>query len=317
LVLCVGCQTAANPLFEFGHNSQSGSGGGSGGKAPPVAMLATGGSVGREMPLLPNDDHPDAAADVVPTPPTSTPDAAEETDLAPKAPFTGDVTKGLALYLPLDERPGTSVAPDASGKKSSAQLRSIDANAAWTVGATGQALALQGTSWNGWVDVSGASLASVISESFSVALWVFRPTAATTTETLVARTSLGAKGPLFALNLENGVLTVQLNSTAAYNFRLKANGTVPTGRWAHVAMTFDLPMQQVRLYVDGNAVGAGQYAQAVPLDNTSFMVGGLEQSNRSVSARFAGQIDEVLIYTRALAAKDVAGLASGVRPQIR
>jgi hypothetical protein len=315
VLICVGCQTAANPFYEAGRDRQGGgghaaepqrgSGGASGtGGARSPAAAGTGGSVGEASDALPAVDVAAGA------------DGALSADAIPALPFTGDVTKGLALYLPLDERPGTAVAADASGKKASAQLRSIDATAAWTVGAAGQALALQGTSWNGWVDVNGTALPSVLSGSFTVALWIRRPAAASNTaETLVSRTSLGAKGPLFALGLDAGVLNAQLNATAAYNLRLKANGTVPVDRWVHVAMTND--GQQVRLYVEGKAVGTGQYAQAVPLDTTSFMIGGLAQASGTVGLRFGGQIDEVLFYTRALTVNEIGGLASGAHPQTR
>src|SRR5688500_17429031 len=118
--------------------------------------------------------------------------------------MTAALGRGLTLYVPLDERPRTSVPVDASGKRPSAQLRSVDASAAWTEGAAGQGLALQGTSWNGHLDISGSSLASAISQQFSIALWVRRGESTSTSETLVSRHSLGARGPLFALALENG-----------------------------------------------------------------------------------------------------------------
>jgi hypothetical protein len=324
LLLSAGCQ-AANPLYGTSKVGEGGSGG-SGGKTTPPARVdggapqgsggndGTGGSGMMVMDPAPGDDagSPDVLVDDGGAGPA---DAGADSTPAPPA-MSAELAKGLALYLPLDERPGTSVAADASGKKASAQLRSIDAVSAWTTGAAGQALALRGTTWNGWVDVNGQALPSALSQSFSVAMWVRRETSdGTAMETLISRTAVGAKGPLFALSLDAGTLTAQLNSTAAYNLRLRANGTIPAQRWVHVAVTYDL--RQVRLYVDGNAVGAGQYAQAIPLDTTSFMIGGLEQSNRTVGARFAGQIDEVLLLTRVLTVNEVTALANGARPATR
>ena len=66
-------------------------------------------------------------------------------DAAPVVPsFKGDLTKGLTLYVPFDDRAGTSVARDASGKKSAVNLKSFDPNAGWKDGRFAGAAALEG-----------------------------------------------------------------------------------------------------------------------------------------------------------------------------
>jgi hypothetical protein len=50
---------------------------------------------------------------------------------------------------------------------------------------------------------------------------------------------------------------------------------------------------------------------------TTIMVGGAEQANGTVTARFTGKVDDVLVYTRALAQQDVQDLSAGSRPPVR
>jgi large repetitive protein len=235
-------------------------------------------------------------------------------DAAPPAStFKGDVTSELELYLRLDDGKGATLAHDASGQGAVAALHSINPQDGWMNGRLGGAVGLHGASWSGWIEAAGSNLTDAVSSAFTLAMWIWRSDA--TSGGLLSRRSLGARGYLFALTLENGALALQLNSTAAYNLHTRGNGTVPQGRWVHVAATFDL--QVATLYVDGVAVGAAPYLQPVPLDTTPYVVGGLEQQDASVSSLFSGGVDEVAVYSRALTAAQIAGLAGGAQPPNR
>jgi hypothetical protein len=236
-------------------------------------------------------------------------------DAAPSPPpvWKGDVTHNLVLYLPLDDGSGKSVLRDASGMQGVAALKSVDPVAGWTSGRFGQALALKGASWSGYINVTGTPLQQVAAEKFSVALWIWRTDA--TSGSLMSRRWSGTSGVLFNLALENGSLAMQLNSASGYNAHVVGNGAVPQGRWVHVAVTYDL--QFVRLYVDGMPVGAGPYQMAIPVDTTAIVIGGLEQSSGTVATKFTGMIDDLTMYSRALAALDVSDLATGARPPLK
>jgi hypothetical protein len=256
---------------------------------------------------------PDAGAAVMADagPAGGGPDAAPGAinDASVSVSYKGDLKRGLALYLPLDDPARSGVAEDASGKQSTAALKSIDATAAWGTGHFGGGLALKGPSWSGWVDVSGSTLASAVSQGFTVALWIWR---AGDAGTLVSRRSFGARGTIFAFNLENGALAADMNTAASYRFHVTTNSALPTGRWVHAAMTYDL--REVRLYVDGTPMGGAAYLQPLPLDTSSYMVGGLEQQDHTVTGKFPGQIDDVVLYTRVLTDDELSALAGGARP---
>jgi hypothetical protein len=317
LGLNAGCH-AANPdyglwdsHFGTGGSGLSGGGGtsgGFGGSAGALGPGASGGSAGATTPGTgPRTDGatPDLTDGAAPTRDATAPD-----DGAAPVDFTGDLKKGLTLYLPLDDN-GGAVAADASGKQCSASLKSVDATAAWIEGRIGKAVALagavsSGAAWSGWIDVSGAALTSAVSQSFTVGMWIWRKDLG---GTLFSR---GLKGALVSFALDGDTLLAQLNGAAAYKLSLRAGAPVPADKWVHVALTFDL--KQVRLYVGGVGVGAAAYQQAVSLDTSSFIVGGLAQSGGTVSGRFSGKIDEVVLYTRALSASEIGGLAGGARP---
>lgn len=320
--LGLGCH-APNP--DFGKTSMASAGeaggrrgsestgaptGGAGGAGGAASAEASGGTLGTQA--LPGAVEPDggvAGMDTMDGTPGGDGAAAVTADAMAAAPVkvNGDLKKGLTLYLPLDDVPGSGVAVDLSGKRASAALRSFgDAKAAWIEGRLGTALALRGTSWNGWLDVSGTSLTGAVSQTFSVGMWIWRTE---TGGTLFAR---GAKGALLNFGLEGANLSVQMNTAAAYKVSVHAGAPVPADRWVHVAMTFDL--KEVRLYVDGMIAGAAPYQQGIPLDTSSYTVGALPGSNGTVSARFTGKIDEVVLYTRALSDGELIGLAAGARP---
>jgi hypothetical protein len=272
-----------------------GGGGGSAGQGQGIAT-ANGGGPGADAAGpgdgAPGGGHADGSAAAV--------------EAAPKVLVNGDLKKGLTLYLPLEDQRGSGAAADLSGKGCSAALRSFDANAAWIMGRVGTALALQGSSWNGWLDVSGTALTGAISQSFTVGMWIWRTDQG---GTLFAR---GIKGALLTFGLDGANLTAQLNTAAAYKASVRAGVPVPAGDWHHVAMTFDL--KEVRLYLNGKIAGVAPYQQGIPLDTTSYVVGALPQANGTVSARFTGKIDEVVLYTRVLTADELQGLAAGAQP---
>lgn len=300
--------------------------GGSGGKpretAPRGTMLqADAGPLLQQAPMAAADADgpadPGASPDASTTAPAIDAGGVEDSGVAAPGradgsvavPFQGDLKKGLTLYLAMEDNAGTGVAADGSGKKSLATMKNLNATVASTSGRLGKALALRGDSWNGWLDVAGEALLRAVSQPFSIALWVWRTE---TGGTFVSRRTFGARGFLFTFGLEGSGLSAQLNTTAAYKFRLDSSVPVPAERWSHVAMTYDL--HEVRLYVDGLLVAAAPYQQAIPLDTTSYIVGGLEQQDRSVAARFPGKIDELVLYTRVLSAAELGALASGLRP---
>jgi len=85
----------------------------------------------------------------------------------------------------------------------------------------------------------------------------------------------------------------------------------PLGRWFHLAMVH--AAGQVTLFVDGAPVIRQPAEQAAPVvsDNPLTVGGGINGPDQEAATqRFAGVVDELLVYDRALADGEVRALAS-------
>ena len=232
-------------------------------------------------------------------------------DLGAPIAYGGDLSRGLILYLRLDDGPGTIVVKDGSGMGSIANLRSVDPVAGWSEGRFARAVALAGQSWNGWVEVASNAGLNALNTQLTFALWVWRDQSG---GVLISRRAVGPRGFVYELGFNGDALYGRMNTAAAYTVRV-TGPTVPKGQWVHVAMTFDL--KQVQLHVDGKPVGAAAYMQSLPLENSALVVGGAEQQDGSFASRFPGRIDELAVYTRVLSSADLAALAAGAQPPTR
>jgi hypothetical protein len=236
---------------------------------------------------------------------------APSVDLGAPITYGGDLSRGLILYLRLDDEPGTVVVKDGSGRGSIANLRSVDPIAGWSDGRFDRAVALAGQSWNGWVEVASNTGLNALNTQVTFALWVWRDQSG---GVLISRRAVGPKGFIYEFGFNGDNLYARLNTAAAYTVRV-TGPTVPRGRWVHVAMTFD--QKQLRLHVDGREVGAAPYEQPLPLENSAMVVGGAQQDNGSFASRFPGRIDELAVYTRVLSSADLTALAAGAQPPSR
>lgn len=93
-----------------------------------------------------------------------------------------------------------------------------------------------------------------------------------------------------------------------------ANTPMGMGRWHHLAMTFDGAF--IRIYIDG-AEAAVSESQASSINSGgSFVIGSVfgqtdaDDPNYRQTSHFAGAVDEVRVYSRALGADEVLTLAS-------
>jgi hypothetical protein len=89
---------------------------------------------------------------------------------------------------------------------------------------------------------------------------------------------------------------------------LQSNTALPLGTWVHVATTYDATAGTVRLYLNGVEdasleVGPGRLIDASLTDLLIGAIGTIDQF-------FAGLIDEVSIYSRALTAEDIAAIST-------
>lgn len=90
---------------------------------------------------------------------------------------------------------------------------------------------------------------------------------------------------------------------------------IGVGRWVHVAITYASGSQ--RIYVDGVALASGNQKGALDRDTAPFVIGGdVESGSFSLIPERAwrGYMDNVLLYSRALSANEVATLMKATTP---
>lgn len=202
---------------------------------------------------------------------------------------------GLVAAYAMDEGTGTTTTDWAGGG-----LNGAIAGATWTTqGKFGSALAFDGV--NDWVTVLDANTIDFTS-AMTLEAWVF-PTAngsGSWRNVLMKERPGGEVFNLYA-NADTNAPVVYVVRAALPDAPLDARGTsqLPLNTWTHLSVTFD--NTTLRLYVNG--VQAGTRAVAGPLLTSSgvLRIGG----NGVWGEFFAGRIDEVRLYNRALSATEI------------
>jgi glucose/arabinose dehydrogenase/PKD repeat protein len=198
---------------------------------------------------------------------------------------------GLVAAYGFNEGTGAAAA-DASGTANHGTVT----GATWTnAGRYGNALSFDGT--NDAVTVPDANSLD-LTTGMTLEAWV-RPTAAGGAwRTVIAKNA----GTTVAYNLY-GNRNTNVPALEIYNgTRLRAtNGTaqLPLNTWSHVAGTYD--GSTLRLYVNGTQVGTFATAGSILTSTGQLWIGG----NSVWSEWFAGLIDEVRVYSRALTAAEI------------
>lgn len=248
--------------------------------------------------ILPDAGAPEAAAvDVAPPPVTTVPPGL-------------DLTGGMAVFLALDEPDLSSIAHDSSGQKNVANLRGFaERHSVWVDGRFGGALALPGGTTGGWIEIDSAPILNAVASSFTIAAWMYRGAGQSDDGTILARHAGGTTGCLYCFDLKAGGLHLGINTGNGYFGDINADRPVPKGVWVHVAATFS--QGTARLYMDGEQVGTGAYGLGLAPDRTPVTVGAVQDAAGASGNRLGARLDDVLLYTRALAPKELAALAAG------
>jgi hypothetical protein len=220
---------------------------------------------------------------------------------------------GIKAYLRFDDAPQNQTWRDSSGNGNAATLHVADVQASWTDGRYDRGCRLAGGIGGGWLEMPAANSFNDIVHGLSISAWILRTPEDRGDGTVLARRSSSGSGQLYALDIVGDRLRIRLNTAGGYNANLSAGDPLPHGRWVHVAMTYDEHM--VRLFVDGLERASMPYGLGLPPEITPVMVGAAEPgTGGSPISRLAGTLDEVLLYGRALANRDVSALAARARP---
>ena len=192
-------------------------------------------------------------------------------DTAPAAVYAFSETSGVT-------------AVDSSGNDNDAALMDGPAR---TTGRFGRGLRLDGVDDAVQLPIT-QSLA--FSSAFTIEAWIAPTTFGR--ERSLWRTS----GAMLTLRADGTIVPVAVLSDEQVGF--VSSGTLPLDTWSHVAMTYDGSM--LRLYINGAEAGSraatGTLVPASPPE--AGILGG--------ASAFAGTIDELRLYRRALSASEIA-----------
>jgi hypothetical protein len=111
----------------------------------------------------------------------------------------------------------------------------------------------------------------------------------------------------FALWLNDGVLNGVICDTVSGGPVISYTMLPVSGRWYHLAYTYDGATLQQVLYVNGAAVAIGTGYRGVGYDAHPMLIGS-DNDNGVQNGFFSGQIDEASIYNRALGLNEIASI---------
>jgi hypothetical protein len=212
---------------------------------------------------------------------------------------------GLVAAYGFDEGTGTTLA-DQTGTGHTGTI----AGAAWTAqGKFGSALTFDGV--NDWVTVNDANDLD-FTTGMTVEAWVF-PTASGggSWRNVVIKERAGGEAYNLYANADTNAPVVYVVRAAAPDQALDARGTgsLALNTWTHLAATYD--GTTLRLYVNGTQVGSRAVANPLLTSTGVLRFGG----NSVWGEFFAGRIDEVRLYNRALSATEIqADMNAPVQP---
>jgi len=204
---------------------------------------------------------------------------------------SGSGSEGLVAAYSFDEGTGTTLG-DNSGNSNTGTI----ANGSWTsTGKFGSALTFDGTS----TMVTVADSASLdLTTGMTLEAWVY-PTTLSDWRTVLMKEKPEAHVYLLYAhdNAPHPALYVRADGLEYF---VPGTAGLPVNTWSHLAATYD--GITLRLYVNGTQVASGALSVAIDSSTSPLRIGG----NSIWGEYFAGRIDEIRIYNRALSSAQVA-----------
>jgi hypothetical protein len=197
---------------------------------------------------------------------------------------------GLIGWWAFDEPADSPAAFDYSGHR----LGGVVSGAGRAQGIDGNALVCNG----GSVLVGNHPSLSPTS-ALTIECWVKTDTPRQANRWMVNRVFGGGTSTGYRLGILDGKPCFEVPQTD-WSHHLQADAPLPLGRWVHLAGTFD--GQVMRIYVDGHQRGAMQRPGPVKPNDFQLCLGNFAEKHPS---HFAGLLDEVRLYNRALSADEI------------
>lgn len=207
-----------------------------------------------------------------------------------------DLLEGLVLYMPLDEGNGKKT-EDFSENGFEGELTG---GAKWVDGKFGKALRFGGEGSDVFVTVESTAALNVNQCTFMA--WI-NADHWNGVRQIVGKSVHGGCGgrTQYGLFSESGVFKLRVETE---NGRADISTDLPpTGEWVHVAFTNDGAM--AKIYINGSSVVEGAVPGPLKKNDDPWRIG---QDCERLNYVFAGAIDEVRLWNRALTTADIGEL---------
>ena len=227
----------------------------------------------------------------------------------PDAAPTG-LLDNLVGHWRLDDATGSTTAFDSSGRGNNGTVHGLDSATAWVSGRSQGALELMHA---GWVQVATSPSIDAIVDRITVCAWVNLQgmiTAPDNFGTALSRQIGTSEDQYYHLSLFFDARPTLFITTEVGYVAPGAPDPVPMNTWVHLAGTYD--GATVRLYVNGAEVASEPLTGNFAHDRTPVILGGNGNDGSGVPTElFPGRIDELMLFSRALGASEIAQLAAG------
>jgi hypothetical protein len=197
---------------------------------------------------------------------------------------------GLVAAYGFDEGTGTSTADVSGGGRNG----TLTATTWTTAGKNGNALSFNGTS--SWVTVADAA-ALDLTNGVTLEAWV-NPTNLSGWRTVILKEAPNGLAYSLYAN-DNSPWPAATINTGAIDRNVPGTTQLPLNAWTHLAMTYD--GAALRLYVNGVQAGVLATTGSMITTTGALRIGG----NMAWGEHFAGVIDDVRVYSRALTASEI------------
>jgi glucose/arabinose dehydrogenase len=208
-------------------------------------------------------------------------------------------TQGLVGYWAFDEASGTS-AVDSSGNGQTGTFEYGVARASVVECRRGGCVSLDGA--DDYVRVLDAAALKLVGD-VTISAWI-RPTALGTAQSIVSKRYEFELGEISAAAPHGVRWTHKASGGTVVSGSLTSS--TASGQWQHVVLVRNGVTKEVRGYLNGAAALTSTYTLAPAANTYNVNIG----RNPASSQRFAGLIDEVRIYNRALSAAEVQALTA-------
>ena len=137
-----------------------------------------------------------------------------------------------------------------------------------------------------------------ITSSFTLECWICPANVSSPAAQIILEKRAGTSPNGYTLYLNNGFVAIRTNS----NTRITGNTMIPNNAWTHIAGTYDASSNVFSVFINGTLDTSAMVTSASPVTNSD----SLRIGKGNINSPFAGLMDEIRIWSRALSLSEVS-----------